>query len=99
MRASPASFTAPRWAAGPRWTLYCIDINTDTYIGNGYALGTWNVANVPHVGYVARILDEYYPNTNEPSSLGRYIDQGGRRSGCRLVLQRPVRAQHLRTDR
>ena len=52
-------------------TLYCIDINTDTYIGNGYALGTWNAANVPHIGYVARILDEYYPNTNEPSSLAK----------------------------
>ena len=49
--------------------LYCIDINTDTYIGNGYVLGTWDEANVPNVGYVARILDEYYPNTDEPSSL------------------------------
>ena len=66
----PALFTAHRWAVGPM-TLYCIDINTDTYIGNGYALGTWDDANVPNVGYVARILDEYYPNTNEPSSLGR----------------------------
>ncbi len=32
-------------------------------------LGTWDEANVPNVGYVARILDEYYPNTDQPSSL------------------------------
>ena len=59
---------------GAQMDLYCIDINTDTYIGNGYALGTWDEANVPHVGYVARILDEYYPNTNQPSSLTN-VDQ------------------------
>ena len=54
---------------GATLDLYCIDINTDTYIGHGYALGTWDEANVPHVGYVARILNEYYPNTDEPKSL------------------------------
>jgi hypothetical protein len=54
---------------GPTLTLYCIDIRTDTYIGNGYVLGTWDEANVPNVGYVARILDEYYPNTDQPSSI------------------------------
>ena len=54
---------------GDEIDLYCIDINTDTYVGNGYALGTWDEASVPHVGYVARILDDYYPNTSQPSSL------------------------------
>ena len=54
---------------GAEESLYCIDINTDTYIGFGYILGTWDAANVPNVGYVARLLDEYYPNTNEPAAL------------------------------
>jgi hypothetical protein len=49
--------------------LYCIDIETNTYLGYGYALGTWNEANVPHVGYVARLLNEYYPTTDEPAAL------------------------------
>ena len=46
--------------------LYCIDIRTDTFPNFGYALGTWDEANVPNVGYVARILDEYYPNKDLP---------------------------------
>jgi hypothetical protein len=49
--------------------LYCIDIATNTYIGFGYQLGTWNEANVPKVGYVARLLNQYYPTTNEPAAL------------------------------
>ena len=57
---------------GAEIDLYCIDINTDTYIGNGYALGTWDEANVPNVGYVARILDEYYPNTESRPRPVRY---------------------------
>jgi len=54
---------------GPTLNLYCIDINTDTTTGIGYALGTWDASNVMNVGYVARILNEYYPDTDEPSSL------------------------------
>jgi hypothetical protein len=50
-------------------SLYCIDIDTNTYLGYGYALGTWNAANVPNVGYVARLLNEYYPTTDEPAGL------------------------------
>ena len=50
--------------------LYCIDIRTNTYPDFGYALGTWDGANVPNVGFVARILDEYYPNNpNAPAGL------------------------------
>jgi hypothetical protein len=54
---------------GPNLDLYCIDINTDTTVGIGYALGTWDASNVQNVGYVARILNEYYPNTDEPTKL------------------------------
>ena len=53
----------------PRLDLYCIDINTNTQPGITYALGTWNEANVPNVGFVGRILDEYFPNTDEPTAL------------------------------
>ena len=54
---------------GATLKLYCIDINTLTYGGIGYALGTWDAANVPNVGYVARLLNDYYPNTNQPAAL------------------------------
>ena len=53
----------------PPVSLYCIDILTITYPGYGYGLSTWDRANVPNVGYVARILDQYYPHTNEPAGL------------------------------
>ena len=52
---------------GAELSLYCIDILTATYGGIGYSLGTWNAANVPNVDYVARLLNEYYPNTSEPA--------------------------------
>lgn len=53
---------------GPDLSLYCIDILTATYGGVGYRLGTWDTANVPNVDYVARLLNEYYPNTSEPAT-------------------------------
>ncbi len=54
---------------GEELSLYCIDIATETRVGYGYALGTWDAANVPNVGYVARLLNEYYPHTDEPAAL------------------------------
>ena len=42
--------------------MYCIDILTETNIGVGYRLGTWDAANVPNVGFVAQILNNYFPN-------------------------------------
>jgi hypothetical protein len=53
----------------PTLTLYCINIRTDTYIGVGYQLGDWNSANVANVGYVATLLNTYYPATDEPASI------------------------------
>jgi Domain of unknown function (DUF5979)/Thioester domain len=53
----------------PPLDLYCINIRTDTYIGVGYELGTWDTANVQNIGYVARLLNTYYPETDEPSTL------------------------------
>ncbi len=53
----------------PELRLYCIDILTETFGGIGYYLGTWDASNVPNVDYVGRLLNEYYPNKNEPASL------------------------------
>ena len=50
-------------------SLYCFDINTNTSPGINYVLGTWNASNVPNVNYVAQVLDNYYPKTNEPAAL------------------------------
>lgn len=52
-----------------RVELYCIDIRTATFLGVGYHLDTWADAHVPNLGLVTRLLSEYYPETNEPSSL------------------------------
>lgn len=49
--------------------MYCIDIRTPTSIGYGYENGTWDESNVPNIGYVNRILNTYYPNTNLPAGL------------------------------
>ena len=55
---------------GATLNLYCIDINTDTTTGIGYALGNWDAGGVsPRVGYVARLLNDYYPHTDEPATL------------------------------
>ena len=52
---------------GANLQLYCIDIHTDTFVGFGYGLGTWDEAAVPNVGYVAQLLDNYFPNTALPA--------------------------------
>jgi len=49
--------------------MYCINIRTPTNIGVGYRLGDWTSANVNNVGFVARVLNDYFPNTAEPASL------------------------------
>ena len=54
---------------GSQHSLYCIDILTATYPGIGYKLGTWDATNVPNVGYVARLLNEYYPTTDAPAGV------------------------------
>jgi hypothetical protein len=54
---------------GATLNMYCIDILTETNIGVGYQLGTWDAANVPNVGFVARVLEVAYPNTDEPAAL------------------------------
>ena len=60
----------------PTLSLYCFDLFTDTWPGLGYALGTWDAATVPNVGYVARILNEYYPFVpTQPAGLANTTEQ------------------------
>ncbi|HYI55869.1 MAG TPA: thioester domain-containing protein, partial [Microlunatus sp.] len=50
--------------------MYCIDIRTATYGGIGYEEGSWAESNVPNVGYVARILNRYFPeDPTRPAGL------------------------------
>jgi Domain of unknown function (DUF5979)/Thioester domain len=42
-----------------------------TRAGLGYYLGSWEASGMPNVGYVARLLTDYYPHTpGQPSGLG-----------------------------
>ena len=54
-------------STGALLSMYCIDLLTPTQIGFGYTLGEWSETNVPNVGYVARLLNGYYPNTALPA--------------------------------
>ena len=55
---------------GGTLNLYCIDIRTSTFGGIGYEEGSWDASNVPNVGYVARILNRYFPeNPTLPAGL------------------------------
>ncbi|MDQ6773148.1 MAG: Cys-Gln thioester bond-forming surface protein [Candidatus Dormibacteraeota bacterium] len=59
---------AKNTSTGAALQAYCIDLHTATFPGLGYALGTWDASNVPNVGYVARILNEFYPHVpNAPA--------------------------------
>ncbi len=55
--------------------LYCINIRTDTFGGVGYNLGTWDAANVSNVGYVAQLLNNYYPAVPAQPALGNVNDR------------------------
>ena len=79
-------------AGGADLRLYCIDILTATYAGIGYSLGKWDETNVPNVDYVARLLNEYYPNKEEPAA-NKPQREGRRRASGHLVLHRPLRAE------
>ncbi|RKE63911.1 MULTISPECIES: thioester domain-containing protein [Microbacterium] len=49
--------------------MYCINLRVATNVGIGYESGTWEESNVPNIGYVTYILNNYYPTTSEPSGL------------------------------
>ena len=94
-RASPASSNGQPTDGSAELKLYCIDILTATYGGIGYVLGTWNTANVPNVDYVARLLNEYYPNTDQPAALTNLNQRAAAVQAADLVFHRPLRAEHV----
>ncbi len=49
--------------------VYCIDLQVETQVGVGYESATWDETNVPNIGYVTYIVNNYYPATTEPSGL------------------------------
>lgn len=50
--------------------MYCINIRVVTTDGVGYVNGTWEESNVPNIGYVNYILNNYYPaNPALPAGL------------------------------
>lgn len=51
---------------------YCIDLFTSTQTGVTYERGEWNEANVRNLGYVAYILQNYYPTV--PGNPGGVAD-------------------------
>lgn len=52
---------------GETLQLYCIDQHTSTSNGIPYDPSTWDATKVPHLGYVLRILTDYYPATGLPT--------------------------------
>jgi hypothetical protein len=55
----------------PPLQLYCIDIRTSTWGGIGYVLGSWDASNVHNVGFVAYLLNHYFPTVpTAPAGLG-----------------------------
>ncbi|KAA9135941.1 thioester domain-containing protein [Microbacterium caowuchunii] len=50
--------------------MYCINLGVQTASGVGYESGTWDESNVSNIGYVTYILNNYFPTTGAPASLG-----------------------------
>ncbi|WP_205657224.1 thioester domain-containing protein [Aeromicrobium chenweiae] len=53
---------------------YCIDLFTSTQTGVTYERGEWTEANVRNLGYVAYILENYYPTVpNAPAGVANNV--------------------------
>ena len=64
------SFAGVILASPGNLQMYCINILTPTGFNYGYNLGTWGDANVANVGFVARLLNDYYPNNTAQPPIG-----------------------------
>jgi hypothetical protein len=60
---------------GEQLDLYCADLFPSTRVGIGYGYGTWEAADLPNLGYSARLVNEYYPTTGQPASLPNVYDK------------------------
>ncbi|MCR2783990.1 MULTISPECIES: DUF5979 domain-containing protein [unclassified Microbacterium] len=49
--------------------MYCISVRTPAAAGISYQSGTWSEANVPNLGYVTYILNNYFPAVAAPAGL------------------------------
>ncbi|WP_312183176.1 thioester domain-containing protein [Arthrobacter sp.] len=49
--------------------MYCINVFLETGEGTAYQLDSWAEANVPNIGYVTYILNNYYPMMPGPAGL------------------------------
>ena len=70
----------------PTLSLYCTDIRTDTSLGYGYDLGDWTTAGTANAGYVARILNDYYPATNLPADGTGIADDDDRAAAVQAAI-------------
>ncbi|WP_166392370.1 thioester domain-containing protein [Nocardioides ochotonae] len=48
---------------------YCIDMRVGTGAGINYKRGDWSEANVPHLGYLGYILENYFPAAPGPAGV------------------------------
>ncbi|MQW75430.1 LPXTG cell wall anchor domain-containing protein [Nocardioides sp. dk4132] len=48
---------------------YCIDMFTGTGAGINYKRGDWSEANVPNIGYLGYILENYFPTAPRPAGV------------------------------
>ncbi|WP_181311600.1 DUF5979 domain-containing protein [Nocardioides campestrisoli] len=58
-----------RDADGATALTYCIDLFTSTETGVNYQRDDWTEANVPNLGYVAHILQNYFPTEPLPADV------------------------------
>ncbi|MCR2816452.1 thioester domain-containing protein [Microbacterium jiangjiandongii] len=49
--------------------MYCISVRIPAAAGISYQSGTWSEANVPNIGYVTYILNNYFPAVAAPAGL------------------------------
>lgn len=53
--------------AGVSVATYCVDLLTDTESGLSYNAAPWADAQIANLGFIARIVNDYFPQTGEPS--------------------------------
>lgn len=56
-------------AEGQPVQMYCINVYLETGVGIEYQLDSWAESNVPNIGYVTFILNNYYPMMPQPAGL------------------------------
>lgn len=48
---------------------YCLDLQHEVWGNMAYRFATWREAHVPNLGYIERVLHDYFPNKAQPSGL------------------------------